>query len=173
MSLSLYDASVPAFLQVLTPLGGLVEKARMHCADKGIDEGVICGATLAPDMWPFAKQAMSACQHSAGAVSAALSGATGPDLTPAPMTFDGLAQRVAAALESLNAVTADQLNAVEDGEVTFSFGERKMLFTTTDYLLSFAMPNFYFHASMTYAVLRAQGAAIGKRDFLGAPRLKI
>ena len=172
MSLSLYESCVPAFLQALTPLGGLVEKARDHCADHGIDEAVLCGSSLAPDMWPFAKQVMSACQHSAGAVAAALSGETGPDMTPPPMTLDGLSQRVAAALESLNAVTSGQIDAAEGGDVTFSFGERKMIFTVPGYLLSFAMPNFYFHASMAYALLRSQGLAIGKRDFLGTPRMK-
>ncbi len=173
MSLSLYDACVPAFLQGLTPLGGLIDKASEHCAERSIDEAVLCGSSLAPDMWPFAKQVMSACQHSAGAVAGAMSGENGPDGTPGPRTFDALSQQVAAALESLNALTPSQLEAVEGGDVTFSFGERKMIFAVPDYLLSFAMPNFYFHMSMTYAVLRNQGLAIGKRDFLGKPRMKV
>ena len=172
MNLSLYDACVPSFIQVLTPVGGLVEKARAHCAEKGIDEAVLCGTSLAPDMWGFSKQVMSACQHSAGAVAAALSGESGPDLTPPPTSFADLAQRVAAALASLNAVTPEQLEAVAGGEVTFRFGERKMVFSVPDHFLSFSVPNFYFHAAMAYAVLRNQGLEVGKRDFLGTPRMK-
>ncbi len=172
MNLSLYDACVPAFVQGLTPMAGLIEKARAHCAAKGIDEAVLCSATLAPDMWPFAKQIMSACQHSAGAVAAAIAGETSPDMSPPPMNFTTLEQRIAAALESLKAVTPEQIDAVADGEVTFRFGERKMVFTVPDMFLTFALPNFYFHAATAYDVLRNQGLELGKRDYIGSARMK-
>lgn len=172
MSLSLYDATVPAFIQGLTPVGALVEKARAHCAEKGIDEGALCSTGLAADMWPFAKQVICAVQHSALAIEAVFVGQSSPDMSPGPMNFAELTARVNAGLESLNAVTPQQLDAVAQSDMIFKIGERAMPFTATNYLLSFAMPNFYFHAAMAYAVLRNQGLEIGKRDFLGVPRMK-
>lgn len=172
MALSLYDATVPSFIQGLTAVGGLVEKARAHCAEQGIDEGVLCGSSIAPDMWPFAKQVICACQHSAEAVAAVFVGHNGPDMAPGPMNFAELSQRVNTAVESLKAVTPEQLEAVAESDLMFQIGERQMPFTATGYLLSFAMPNFYFHSATAYAVLRNQGLAIGKRDILGAPRMK-
>jgi len=172
MTLSLYDATIPAFLQILVPVGGLVEKARAHSAAGGVSQEALCDARLAPDMWPFAKQVACACQHSAGAVAGVQLGETGPDLTAPPMTFDGLAGRVAEAVASLQAVTPEVINALADSDHVFRIGDRKLEFSGQDYLLGFAMPNFYFHASMAYAVLRNAGVAIGKMDFLGAVPMK-
>lgn len=172
MSLSLYQATVPSFLQVLIPLGGLVEKARAHCAEKGVPEEALLDQGLAEDMWPFAKQVTAACAHSFGAIEALRSGETGPDLSPPPSSFVALAEKVSAAVSGLQAVTEAEIAALEGGDVVFRFGERAMPFTASDYVLSLAMPNFYFHASMAYAVLRNQGIAVGKMDWLGQVRLK-
>jgi hypothetical protein len=172
MSLSLYQATVPSFLQVLIPVGGLVEKARAHCADKGVPEEALLDQRLAEDMWPFAKQVAAACAHSFGAIEALRSGETGPDLNPPPGNFAALAAKVAAAVAGLQAVTEEEIAALEGGEVVFRFGERAMPFTASDYVLSFALPNFYFHASMAYGVLRNQGLAVGKMDWLGQVRMK-
>ena len=172
MTLSLYEATVPAFIQGLTAVNGLVEKARVYCAEQGIDEGALCGTSLAPDMWPFAKQVICTCQHSAWAIEAAFSGENIPDMSPGPMNFAELGQHVSSALESLNALTPQRLETASQDLVIFRIGERQMPFTVTNYLLSFAMPNFYFHAAMAYGVLRNQGLKVGKRDFLGVPRMK-
>ena len=172
MTLSTYQATVPTFLQVLSPIAALVDKARAHCAASGLSEEALCGTRLAPDMWPLAKQVTATCRHSAGAIAAITSGETGPDLSPAPTDFAALAAQVAAAIAALQAADADQLNAAASGDVVFKMGERQMVFTGPDYLMTFALPNFYFHAAMVYAILRSQGLEIGKRDFLGALRTK-
>ncbi|WP_310533577.1 DUF1993 domain-containing protein [Novosphingobium sp.] len=172
MTLSLYQATVPSFLQILGPLAGLVEKAREHCKVQGSAEAELCDSRLAADMWPFAKQVMAAIQHSAGAIAGVKKGETGPDMTPAPTSLDALASALADAIAALKAVTPEDVNGIAANDTAFVFGERRMPFTVEDYLLSFALPNFYFHASMAYAVLRGQGVAIGKMDWLGAIRLK-
>jgi hypothetical protein len=172
MPTTLYQATVPSFLQILGPIGGLVEKARAHCKAQGGAEADLCDSRLAPDMWPFAKQVMATVQHSAGAIAGVKKGETGPDLTPPPTSLDALSEAVAQAIADLKAVTPDELNGIAANDTAFVFGERRMPFTVEDYLLSFALPNFYFHASMAYAVLRNQGVAIGKMDWLGPIRLK-
>lgn len=172
MSVSLYEATISHYLQVLPPIAGLVEKAREHCEAKGLPAEALTDARLAPDMWNFAKQVCAVCQHSNGALAAARSGETGPDLTPPPLDFDALAARLAEAIEQLKAATPEELADLSGKDTCFRMGERVMPFTVQDYLLTFALPNFYFHASMAYAILRNQGLEVGKRDFLGAPRLK-
>lgn len=172
MNLSLYQATVPSFLQILGPSAGLIDKAREHCKARGAAEAELCDSRLAPDMWPFAKQVMAAIQHSAGAVAGVKKGETGPDLTPPPTSFDALSTAVAEAIAELKAVTPQEIDSIAANDTCFRFGERTMPFTVEDYLLSFALPNFYFHASMAYAVLRNQGVAIGKMDFLGSVRMK-
>lgn len=172
MSVSLYKATVPSFLQVLAPVAGLVEKARAHCAAHGLPDTAVTEARLAPDMWPFAKQVMAAIQHSAGAIAGVKQGETGPDLTAPPTSFDELAAKLAEAIAALEAVSADEVDSIAGNDTCFRFGERVMPFTVEDYLLTFAMPNFHFHAAMAYAVLRNMGLEVGKRDFLGQPRMK-
>lgn len=173
MPTSLYQATVPTFLQILVPVAGLVDKAREHCKVQGTTETKLCDSRLAPDMWPFAKHVMVTIQHSAGAIAGVRKGETGPDLTPAPTSFDTLAAALAEAIAALKEVTPEEVNSIAANDTAFVFGERRMPFTVEDYLLSFALPNFYFHASMAYAVLRNQGAAIGKMDWLGAIRMKV
>ena len=168
MSLSLYEATVPAFLQTIIPIKGLISKAEQFCNEKGVAQDALCNTSLAPDMWPFAKQVTSVCQHSAGAIAAVMSGETGPDMQPAPTTFAGLIERLDQAIAALQAITPEQIEAVAGNDVCFRIGDRSLDFTARDYLTGFAMPNFYFHAAMAYAVLRNQGADVGKRDFLGA-----
>jgi hypothetical protein len=172
MSISLYHAIVPQYVQVLPSVGALVEKARAHCKENGLGDEALTDARLAPDMWNFAKQVTSACLHSAAAIAGAREGETGPDLEPAPLSFDALAERVAGAVAYLRALKPEDIDSIGPQDTCFRFGERVMPFTVEDYLLSFALPNFYFHAAMAYAVLRNQGLDVGKRDFLGAPRLK-
>ncbi len=172
MTLSLYQATVPSFLQILGPVAGLVEKAREHCKAQEGNEAELCDSRLAADMWPFAKQVMATIQHSAGAIAGVKKGETGPDMTPAPTSLDALAAAVAEAIAALKAVTPEEVDSIAANDTAFVFGERRMPFTVEDYLLSFALPNFYFHASMAYAVLRGQGLSIGKMDWLGPIRLK-
>lgn len=173
MTLSLHTVSVGSYLQILPSLAGLVDKAEAHCRDKGLDAEALTGACLAPDMWNFAKQVTSATHHSAGTMQALLgSGVFGPDLAPAPTDFAALRQRVADAITALEGLDPAMVDGKVGHDMAFAFGERRMEFTAEDFILTFSLPNFYFHASAAYAVLRNQGLAIGKMDFLGRPRMK-
>ena len=171
MPVSLDQATVPSFLQILPRIGGLVDKAQAACAEMGRPDSAMIDARLAPDMWPFGKQVTTACLH-AEAAEGVQKGETGPDLSPAPGDFAALSARVAEAIAKLKSVRPDQLDAIAERDHCFRFGDRRMDFTVADYLLSFALPNFYFHASMAYAILRNQGLSIGKLDFLGEVRRK-
>lgn len=172
MTVSLHTATVGAFLQVLQPLAGLVEKARAHCAEHGLPDSALTGARLADDMWPFNWQVRASVLHSARAIAALESGQTSPVFSEPPTDFDGLAAMLAEAIAALKAVDPAALEAAAANDVTFQVRDYRMEFTGEDYLFSFALPNFNFHAAMAYAILRNQGLAIGKRDFLGAVRTK-
>jgi hypothetical protein len=173
MPISLYQATVPTFLQVLPQMGSLIDKAEAWCGEKGLPDSALIEANLAEDMWPFGKQITTACLHAGGAVAGVQAGETGVDFSPAPGDFASLRARVAESLVTLRAVEPDALNAIADRNHCFCFGERRMDFTVADYLLSFALPNFFFHASMAYAILRHQGLPVGKMDFLGQVRRKV
>lgn len=172
MSVSLHAVSVGTYLQILGPLAAQIDKAEAHCRDKALEAGALCGARLAPDMWEFAKQVTSAVHHSAGAITGLRAGITGPDLAPAPQDFAALRTCIGDAITLLKAVHPAEIEGMTGRDMCFAFGERRMDFTVEDFILTFSLPNFYFHATAAYAVLRSQGVALGKMDFLGRPRLK-
>ncbi len=172
MAVSLHTASVGTFLQVLPSIAGLIDKAEAHCKENGLGDEALTGATLADDMWPLAKQITSVVQHSAGTIAALKSKVIGPDMTPAPQNFTALRQRVTDGMAMLQAVDPAELEALSGGDMCFQIGERRMEFTAEDFLLTFSLPNFYFHATAAYAILRAKGLKIGKMDFMGRPRMK-
>jgi hypothetical protein len=172
MSISLHAATVRVYLQILPQIAGLVDKAEAHCRENGLPAAALLDARLAPDMWTFSKQVMCAIQHSAGAVEGLRAGRTGPDLTEPPADFATLRQNVAAAMALLESATPGEIDEAAGRDVLFEFGTGRMEFLGEDYLLSFALPNFFFHATSAYAVLRNQGLSVGKRDFLGRTRLK-
>ena len=173
MAFSLYHASVGAYLQILPSIAGLVTKAEAHCGEHGLSAEDLCGASLADDMWPFAKQVTSVAHHSAGAIAGLRAGVFGPDLSPAPNSFAALHSVITESIAALQAVDPAEINAMEGKDMRFEFGERRMDFTAEDFILTFSLPNFYFHASAAYAVLRGKGLKIGKMDYLGRPRLKV
>ena len=173
MTVSLHTAVVGAYLQTLPKIAALVDKAEAHCRDNGLSDEALTGASLAPDMWPFAKQVMSVTDHSARAIACLDAGVFGPNLTPAPTDFASLRGHVADAIAQLEAVDPTAFDARADDDMRFEFGTRVMPFTVADFLLTFSLPNFHFHATSAYAVLRSQGLPIGKMDYLGAMRLKM
>lgn len=172
MTVSLHTATVGAFLQVLEPLSALLGKARAHCAEQGLPEIGLIQSRLADDMWPLDWQVRAAVLHSKAAIEALASGIATPDFSDPPADFAGLTAMVDGAIAALKAVDPAELEKMAANDVAFVIGERRLDFTGEDYLFSFAIPNFYFHTSMAYAILRNQGLAIGKRDFLGAVRTK-
>jgi len=172
MTITLYGATIPAFQQALGAVAGLLAKAEAHCADTGQDPAALIDAKLADDMLPLGYQVKSVTVHSIRAIEGVRAGLFSPDTTSWPRDFAGLRAQLETTIASVDALAPDEVNGFVGRDMAFAIGERRMEFTAEDFLLSFTIPNFYFHVTTTYAILRANGVAIGKRDFLGRPRLK-
>lgn len=172
MTVSLDDVYVKTCLQILESTAHLVDKAEEHCKSNGLSPELLTEARLAPDMWPFAKQVFETGHHSARAILGVRAGVFGPELDPAPGDFASLRNEVAGSIEFMRAMPPGELDAIAGRDMRFEFGPRRMDFTVADFLLSFSLPNFYFHATTAYGILRNQGVEIGKRDFIGQVRLK-
>lgn len=172
MSISLYDAVVPSNLQILGAVDKLLGKAEAYCAEQGRAEGELIDARLAPDMLPLGYQVKSCVAHSVGAIAGVRAGHFAPDLSPWPTDFAGLHAAIQGAIAELSALDPAEIEALAANDTLFAFGEMKLPFTGTNFLLSFSQPNFYFHATTAYAILRAEGLKIGKGDFMGMPRIK-
>jgi uncharacterized protein len=172
MALSLYDVTIPSFRQTLGAVAGLLVTAESFCAEKGVEPRDIIEARLAEDMLPFAYQVKSTAVHSLGAIEGVRRGVFSPDMTPPPQTFTALRSRIAETLAALETIQPAEVEAFIGRDMRFEFRERRLEFTAENFLLSFSLPNFYFHAATAYDVLRWKGAHIGKRDFMGRLRLK-
>lgn len=172
MTVSLHTASIDAYLQILPSVLRWLDKAEAHCRAAGGGDEALTGCRLAPDMWDFAKQVSQCAYHSAGAIRGVRAGVFRPDPTPVPQEIAALRSEIESAIAFLKTVDPGELDAIAQRDMVFEFGERRMDFTVADFLLSFSLPNFFFHATSAYAILRNQGLAVGKRDFLGALRLK-
>lgn len=172
MAFSLYAATVPSYLQILEAVSGLLVRAESFCTEKGIAPQELIQARLAEDMLPFAYQVKSTAVHSHGAIEGVRKGVFSPDMTPPPETFAALKTRIAETLSALRAIDVAEVDGFLGRDMRFSFGDRRMDFTAENFLLSFSQPNFYFHATTAYDILRWKGLPIGKRDFLGKPRVK-
>lgn len=171
MAITLYDLSVGCFLQTLGAVEGFLAKGLTHCQEKGIDPNEIVETRLFSDMLPFRFQIVAVAHHSAGALEGAKAGQFSP---PGPSTADyaGLQKLVADARNTLEELTPGEVNALEGKDVTFSVRDMNLPFKAEGFLQSFSLPNFFFHATTTYDILRTKGVALGKRDFLGRMKLK-
>ncbi len=172
MAFSLYSATIPSCQQILGSISGLLAKAEAFCSEKGIAPQDIIQARLAPDMLPFAYQVKSAAVHSLGAIEAVRKGVFSPDMTPPPDSFAALKVKVAQTIAGLDKVSPAEVDGFIGRDMCFSIGDRRIDFTAENFLLSFSQPNFYFHATTAYDILRSKGLAIGKRDFMGKLRSK-
>jgi uncharacterized protein len=172
MSISLYDAIIPGNLQIIGSVSSLVDKAAAFCAENGRSEEDMAQAKLIEDMLPFAYQVKAVAEHSLGAIEGVRAGNYSPDLAAPPADFAGLKAKLAAAASALEAIDPAEVEGFIGNDMQFSFGEMVIPFTAENFLLSFAQPNFYFHATTAYDILRAHGVPIGKRDFLGQLRMK-
>lgn len=172
MAFSLYAATVPTYRQILGSVSGLLDRAEAFCAEKGIAPQDIIQARLAADMLPFAYQVKSTAVHSLGAIEGVRTGTFSPDTTSPPETFVALKARIAETLAALEAIAVSEVDGFIGRDMRFSFGDRHIDFTAEDFLLSFSQPNFYFHASTAYDILRWKGVPLGKRDFIGRLRFK-
>ncbi|MBU6269227.1 MAG: DUF1993 family protein [Sphingomonadales bacterium] len=172
MAFSLHDAVIPTWRQILPGVIGVIDKAEAHCQAQGIAPGELIEARLAPDMWDFATQIRTVAAHSGGALAGVRAGVFAPAFDPPPQDFTGLRAMIQAALDTVNAAAPGELDALVGGDTVFRFPGREMTFVTEDFLTGFSLPNFYFHASTAYAIMRMKGVAVGKMDFLGQIRVK-
>lgn len=170
MAFTLYAATIPSYLQILGSVSHVIGQAERFCSEKGVEPGALIEARLAEDMLPFAYQVKSTAVHSLGAIEGVRKGTFSPDKTPPPDTFDGLRERVAATIAALEEVDPDELESFVGLPVRFVIGDHHMDFVAQEFLLSFSQPNFYFHATTAYDILRMKGVEIGKRDFIGRLR---
>lgn len=173
MAISLYDCSVTSFLQVLGAVSAFLEKGRAHLVEAGKDPEAIVTTRLHDDMLPFAFQIASVAHHSKGALAGAKAGVFNPPGALGEPTYADLQQWVADAQAELKALTPDEVNALEGKDMVFQLGSRQLPFTVENFLLSFSTPNLHFHATTAYDILRQAGVPLGKRDYMGAMRLKM
>jgi len=166
--MSFYDAAVPAYLQMLNSLTGLLTKAEAHCAARKIDPSVLLGSRLFPDMLPLSKQ-IQLVSDFATKGCARLTHSEVPSNPDTETSFAELKQRLARTIDYVKSFRPEQFEGAETKDVTFPSGPNK---TTTmkgqEFLSAFSLPNFYFHATTAHGILRHNGVEIGKRDFLGA-----
>jgi hypothetical protein len=162
----MYQASVPVFIRMLGNLKGILEKAAAHAAAKKIDDSVFVTARLFPDMLPLSAQVQIATDFARG-TSARLSGAEPPPVEDKEKTLAELIARVDVAIAYARTFSAAQIDGSETREITRKVRGNPVTFNGLDYLLKYALPNFYFHVTTAYAILRHNGVEVGKMDFIG------
>ncbi|MEM7096711.1 MAG: DUF1993 domain-containing protein [Pseudomonadota bacterium] len=167
MTVTFYDASAGAYLQVLDAVANILEKGGAWAAEQGVDPQDIVEYRLAEDMMPFHFQIESVAHHSWGAVQGMQSGQFSPPSFAMDKNYAGLQGLVNEARDGIRSLSEEDVNALADGSLIFSLGERQLPFTNKNFLTSFSLPNFYFHATTTYDMLRIKGVTLGKMDFLG------
>lgn len=166
MSLSMFQASVPVFIRGMTVLSSLLEKAVAHAEATGLDPSELVNARLAPDMYPLSGQIQRA-SDAAKFAAQRLSQGQAPKFADDETTIAQLQERIANTIAYLQTVTPADVDGSEARKVVVNFGDFKPEFQGDTYLLTFALPNFYFHVTTAYAILRHAGVKIGKLDFLG------
>lgn len=165
--MSFYDAVVPAYLQMLNSLTGLLAKAEAHCAAKKIDPSVMLGSRLFPDMLPLSKQIQLASDFAAKGC-ARLTHSEVPSMPDTEKTFEELKQRLAKTIDHVKSYKPEQFEGADTKDVTFPVGpDRTMTLKGQQFFSAVSLPNFYFHAATAHGIMRHNGVEIGKRDFLG------
>jgi hypothetical protein len=184
MSISLYDLSVPTFLQTVRAIGGCLDRTARHCADTGADLEALVTARLFPDMAPFHFQIEALTHHSVWGLQAVKTGVFAPPPLVGAMPFASLQAMVGRAVAALEALTPDEVGhwpggnleidlfrpVDEDNASTSAWAPKTLAFTPETFLLSYSLPNFHFHAVTAYDILRARGVPLGKRDYEGRLR---
>ena len=165
MSISLHDATVGSFRQILGATANVLEKGRAHCEASGTPLDDVVQMRLMDDMLPFQFQIVSVAHHSLGALEGVEAGVFTPP-SPAGEDYAGLQNLIAQTLEGLDAFTAERVNVFEGKPLEFRLGSNAIPFQGEKFLLGFSLPNFMFHATTAYDMLRIKGAPLGKRDFL-------
>lgn len=171
MPIDLYDATVACFIQTLGATEGFLQRGLDHFREQGTDPAEIVETRLYPDMAPLWFQVTQTVRHSQGALDGVRKGVFAPDAGESD-DYEALIALIAKTRAGLEEVSRDELESLIGRDVTFQLREFKIPYTAENFLLSFSLPNFYFHATTAYDILRHQGVPIGKRDFMGRGRVK-
>jgi hypothetical protein len=172
MSLPLYQAVIPVMLQMLGGLSGTCDKASAHCAEKKIDPSALLTARLYPNMYMFQKQVQVATDWARNTASM-LAGVEAPKPANDEKSFDDLRARIASTVAFVNSIGPEKINAAEGREITWATSANTRVMMGEDFALHQALPQFFFHVTSAYAILRHNGVELAKRDFMGdVPRVK-
>ncbi|HEY4029738.1 MAG TPA: DUF1993 domain-containing protein [Caulobacteraceae bacterium] len=173
MAISLYDASVGSYLQILDSAQGVLNKGLDWCQASGADPETLVEACLCHDMRPLRFQVQQTAFHSAGAIEAMRSGVLSFSAERPEHDYAGLQALLAQAAADLRSLDPAEVDGWTGKEIAFRIpGRDDRMFTAEGFVLSFSLPNFHFHATTAYDILRARGVPLGKLDFMGAVRLK-
>jgi hypothetical protein len=164
----MYQASAPRFVNTLGNLSGILDKAQAHCEARKIDPLVLTGYRLFPDMFPFSRQVQIACDTAKGAL-ARLAGVEIPKHEDSERTLAELKARIAKTIDFVQSVKRERVDGSEDREIVLQMRSGERRFTGLQYLLGHALPNFYFHVTTAYNILRHNGVELGKADYIGKP----
>lgn len=172
MAITLYDATVAAFIQTTAAIGQFLKRGRVHCEESAIDLTSVLGSRIHPNMMPFRYQVQAVIGHTVGAVEGVKDGVFKPPYGTPTADWDALEAAIAGALVTLKSYTPDDINALEESDVVFDVGEHKLAFTGAGFLMTFSLPHMHFHATTAYDLLRAKSVPLGKGDYLGQIKLK-
>ena len=172
MATSLYDLSVPTFLQTVSAVAGFLDRAVRHCAETAADPDDFVHARLFDDMAPFHFQIEAVAHHSVWGLEAVKNGVFAPPALVGPIPFADLQAMIGQAETALEAFTPDEVNGWAGKDLDFQIGPRRLAFTPETFILSFSLPNFHFHAVTAYDILRTRGVPLGKRDYEGRLRTR-
>ena len=167
MPISMYQASVPRFVHMLGNLSAMLEKAEAHVDARKVDPTSLINFRLFPDMFPFSRQIQVTCDVSKGAI-ARLAGVEVPKHEDVEQTFPELRARIAKTVGFIQTIRPEQIDGSDDKDVVVTLGKQEYRFKGMQYLLNYAYPNFYFHVTTAYNILRHNGVELGKKDFVGA-----
>lgn len=166
MTISMYQACVPVLVPGLNNMAAILDKAAAHCAEKKIDPAAIVNFRLSPNMLPFKSQIYILTDQAKGC-AARLAGAEVPSYADTEATFEDLKARLQKTAQFVQSFKAAQIDGSEEKDIVLKFGPNEFKFKGQGYLLNFVLPNFYFHSTVAYSILRHCGVELGKRDFLG------
>lgn len=172
MAISLYELSVTNYLQILGGVEGFLGRGLTHFQENKTDPGDILEAKLAPDMLPFKFQLHSVVHHSLGAIRGVQAGVFKPPSPVPALDYAGFQKIISDARQELQQVKPEEVNGLLGKDMAFEIGGRSLPFTAEGFLQSFSLPNFYFHSTTAYDILRHKGVPLGKRDYLGRMRMK-
>lgn len=172
MSISFYEASVQNYLQTIAATQGFLDKGLAYCKEMDVDPEEIVERRVFADMHPFRFQIHSIVHHSLGAIEGMKAGKFGPPGEKPKHTYAQLQALVVETHAALAKLSPKEIDALQDRDLVFEVRGTTRVFTCEGFLLSFSLPNFYFHATTAYDILRGRGVPIGKRDFIGQLRLK-